>query len=60
MSASLRTRMSLLAALELIVGGIVVLGGAALVYFSTDTTGSLLAWFTRFSDYWPFQQATCS
>jgi hypothetical protein len=42
MSASLRTRMSLLAALELIVGGIVVLGGAALVYFSTDTTGMSL------------------
>jgi hypothetical protein len=39
MSASLRIRVLLLAALELIVGGIVVLGGAALVYFSTDATG---------------------
>jgi hypothetical protein len=42
MSASLRTRALLLAALELIVGGIVVLGGAALVYFSTNTTGMSL------------------
>jgi len=32
-------RWALLAILEFIVGGIVVLGGAALVYFSIDSTG---------------------
>jgi len=41
-SPSLRTRVLLLAALELILGGIVVLGGAALVYFSTNTIGMSL------------------
>ena len=39
MSANLRARVLLLAVLELIVGGIVVLGGAALVNLSTDATG---------------------
>jgi len=42
MSANLRAKVLLLAVLELIVGGIVVLGGAALVYFSTDSTGMSL------------------
>jgi len=42
MSANLRARVSLLGVLEFIVGGIVVLGGAALVYFSTDATGKSL------------------
>jgi hypothetical protein len=42
MIGSNNTRMSLLALLEFIVGGIVVLGGAALVYFSTDVTGMSL------------------
>jgi hypothetical protein len=42
MSASLSTRAALLAVLEFIVGGIVVLGGAALVYFSTDAIGMSL------------------
>jgi len=37
--ANLRARVLLIAVLELIVGGIVLLGGAALVYFSTDTIG---------------------
>ena len=32
-------RWALLAVLEFVVGGIVVLGGAALVYFSIDSTG---------------------
>jgi hypothetical protein len=39
MSASLSPRASLLAVFEFVVGGIVVLGAAALVYFSTDATG---------------------
>src|SRR6266581_2290869 len=39
MSANLNARALLLAVLEIIVGGIVLLGGAALVYFSTDATG---------------------
>jgi hypothetical protein len=39
MSTSLRARVTILGVLELIVGGIVVLGGAALVYFSNDATG---------------------
>jgi hypothetical protein len=42
MNANPRARASLLAVLEFFVGGIVVLGGAALVYFSTDTTGMSL------------------
>jgi len=42
MSTSLRARGLILAVLELIVGGIVVLGGAALVYFSNDATGMSL------------------
>src|SRR5437660_9287568 len=42
MSSHLRAKVLLLAVLELIVGGIVVLGGAALVYFSTDSTGMSL------------------
>jgi len=42
MSASLSTRKAQLAVLEFIVGGIVVLGGAALVYFSTDAIGMSL------------------
>src|SRR5690348_12043778 len=42
METSLRTRVLLLAALEIIVGGIVVLGGVALVYFSTETIGTSL------------------
>jgi hypothetical protein len=42
MSANFRTRVLALAVLELIVGGIVVLGGAALVYFSTDAIGMSL------------------
>jgi hypothetical protein len=42
MRANLRARVSLLGVLEFIVGGIVVLGGAALVYFSTDATGKSL------------------
>ncbi len=42
MNASLRARALLLTVLELIVGGIVLLGGAALVYFSTDTIGMSL------------------
>jgi len=42
MSANLRAKVLLLAVLELIVGGIVVLGGAALVYFSSDSTGMSL------------------
>jgi len=36
MSANLSTRVLLLAILELIVGGVVVLGGAALISFSVD------------------------
>jgi len=39
MSASLSPKASLLAVFEFVVGGIVVLGAAALVYFSTDATG---------------------
>ncbi len=39
MSANLSTRVLLLAILELIVGGVVVLGGAALISFSVDATG---------------------
>jgi hypothetical protein len=35
-------RWALLAVLEFVVGGIVVLGGAALVYFSIDATGMSL------------------
>ncbi len=35
-------RWALLAVLEFVVGGIVVLGGAALVYFSVDSTGMSL------------------
>jgi hypothetical protein len=42
MIGSNNTRVSLLALLEFIVGGIVVLGAAALVYFSTDVTGMSL------------------
>jgi len=42
MSMSLSPRASLLAVLEFVVGGIVVLGAAALVYFSTDATGMSL------------------
>jgi hypothetical protein len=42
MSASLSTRAALLTVLEFIVGGIVVLGGAVLVYFSTDAIGMSL------------------
>ncbi len=42
MSASINARTSLLAVLEFIVGGIVVLGAAALVYFSTDLAGTSL------------------
>jgi 4-amino-4-deoxy-L-arabinose transferase-like glycosyltransferase len=42
MSSDLSSRVLLLAVLELIVGGIVVLGGAALIYFSVDTTGKAL------------------
>lgn len=42
MSASTNIRTSLLAVLEFIVGGIVVLGAAALVYFSSDVTGKYL------------------
>ncbi len=39
MSASTNDRTSLLAVLEFIVGGIVVLGATALLYFSNDVTG---------------------
>ena len=39
MSANLSTRVLLLAILELIVGGVVVLGGAALISFSVDASG---------------------
>jgi len=39
MSANLSTRVLLLAILELIVGGVVALGGAALISFSVDATG---------------------
>ncbi|HXL51084.1 MAG TPA: hypothetical protein VN949_04665 [Candidatus Limnocylindrales bacterium] len=42
MSANRSIRVLLLAVLEFIVGGVVVLGGAALVYFSTDATGMSL------------------
>src|SRR3989449_7752154 len=42
MNANLRRRALLLAVLEFIVGGIVLLGGAALVYFSIDATGKTL------------------
>jgi hypothetical protein len=42
MSANLRARVLLLAVLEIIVGGIVVFGGAALVYFSSDAIGMSL------------------
>jgi hypothetical protein len=42
MNANPRARLLLLAILEFIVGGIVLLGGAALVYFSTDATGMSL------------------
>ena len=42
MSTNLRARVLILAVLEFIVGGIVVLGGAALVYFSNDATGMSL------------------
>jgi hypothetical protein len=42
MRSDSRSRVLLLAVLELIVGGIVVFGGAALVYFSTRTTGMSL------------------
>ncbi|HVH15157.1 MAG TPA: hypothetical protein VNA15_05495 [Candidatus Angelobacter sp.] len=42
MSASLNPRSALLPVLEFTVGGIVVLGGAALVYFSMDSTGMSL------------------
>src|SRR3989442_11131975 len=42
MNANLRRRALLLAVLEFIVGGIVLLGGAALVYFSIDSTGKTL------------------
>lgn len=40
--ANLRARSLLIVVLELIVGGIVLLGGVALVYFSTDTIGMSL------------------
>lgn len=42
MNSALKNRMRLLAVLEFIVGGIVVLGAAALVDFSNDTTGMSL------------------
>src|SRR5438445_8611749 len=42
MNANLRRRALLLAVLEFVVGGIVLLGGAALVYFSIDATGKTL------------------
>jgi len=42
MSTNPRARVVILGVLELIVGGIVVLGGAALVYFSNDATGMSL------------------
>ena len=42
MNANPRRRALLLAVLEFIVGGIVLLGGAALVYFSIDATGKTL------------------
>jgi len=42
MTSNLRARVLILAALEFIVGGIVVLGGAALVYFSNDANGMSL------------------
>jgi hypothetical protein len=42
MSSDLKSRVLLLAVLEFIVGGIVVLGGAALIYFSVDATGKTL------------------
>jgi len=42
MNANPRARSLLIAILEFIVGGIVLLGGAALVYFSTDATGMSL------------------
>jgi len=42
MNTNLRRRALLLAVLEFIVGGIVLLGGAALVYFSIDASGKTL------------------
>jgi hypothetical protein len=42
MSASLSPRASLLAVFEFVVGGMVVLGAAAMVYFSNDATGMSL------------------
>ena len=42
MNANLRRRALLLAVLEFIAGGIVLLGGAALVYFSIDASGKTL------------------
>lgn len=42
MNTSLSPRASLLAVFEFVVGGIVVFGGAALVYFSTDAIGMSL------------------
>ena len=42
MSTNPRARVVILGVLELIDGGIVVLGGAALVYFSNDATGMSL------------------
>ncbi len=42
MRANLSTRVLLLATLELIVGGVVVLGGAALISFSVDAMGKAL------------------
>src|SRR3989475_11117784 len=42
MNANLRRRALLLAVLEFIVGGIVLLGGAAIVYFPIDATGKTL------------------
>ncbi|HYY91080.1 MAG TPA: hypothetical protein VE955_03755 [Candidatus Dormibacteraeota bacterium] len=42
MSANTSSRTLVLVILELIVGGIVVLGGAALVYFSVDATSKAL------------------
>ena len=42
MSTNPRARVVILGVLELIVGGIVVLGGAVLAYFSNDATGMSL------------------
>lgn len=41
-NANLSTRTLVLAVLQVIVGGTVILGGAALVYFSADSTGQIL------------------